>query len=896
MDHDDSNRPSKSQRLSRSKSQRLAPAKSERLARRFDAEGARASAEHGRATGRRAALPPEPTSLVGCWIGGDRFEVGSSLRRGPLTEVYRGVDLSQAGGIADDRVTIRVVHEHLLGQPGLVQTVLATGSALCDLAHPAILRGRECDLDQEQPFLVLDHEPGKSLADVLREAEGPLPVPRALGIVRQIAQALDEAHSAGLTHQELSPSCVFLEKDPAGEGAEQVRVADFALVPPSLALDLELGVLTLNAARYASPERAAGAPQEERSDLYALGLILYECLSGQLPFQGFFADQVLKARIGQRIPSISERVPEAELPVALIDVLERVLSPDLNDRYSSARGLLKALDAAEEAAAAEASLPPPTPLEVVEELPLPGLDASAQVSLTREDSGLGLTWVVQTPRRRPADLSAFEDALAAAGEVQHPGLAPLESYGPRGPRELIARSLWQGASAAESAQAQIERGPLEEVALVRRLRPVLEGLAAAHAAGISHGMIDPRLVEFGRHPRLHGLGVVPAARAIPSLTTVDVRDLAFLMLQLLAGVPLEEAGLEGVREQGLAKARGKVREVLQTATSSSPYPNVGVVLEVLDQDPRLQRKSPVPYVVGGLVVLLLVAGLAYLISPGGEGPPATPSATQAPTSVPSATPTPSVAPSRPAPPTPTPEPSPEPTPSPEPSASPEPGPTPAERPAPEWFAALAEAERPALPLPGGLEFGDRAGTYLLVRDGSVLVWVPEAKAFVGKFEVTWEQYRRYAEASGVLFPEEAFAVARDHPVHNVSWKDARAYAEWAGARLPSSAEWQAAAGGGPWPWGDQSPDATYANLNGDEDGYPHTSPVGSFPRGVSPRGCEDLAGNVAEWIADRQGRERGVRGGGWFSHAWDTRVAWRGHAAPGRRFDFVGFRLALSPK
>ena len=883
---DDPNRPSKSQRLSRSNSQRLVPGKSERLP--------RSAGRLARGSGRMAALPPQPTSLVGCWLA-ERFEVGSSVRSGPLTEVYLGVDLSEAGGIADDRVTIRVLHEHLQGEPGLVGSVLATGGALCAIEHPRILQARECDLDQEQPYLVFDPEPKKSLADILRETEGPLPLARALRIVRQIAEALDEAHSAGLIHQELSPACVFVEEGPEGD---EVFLADFALTSPSQALELNLGALTLNAARYASPERAAGRAQEERSDLYALGLILYECLSGQLPFQGFFADQVLRARIGQRVPSISERAPEAEVHHALEDVIERVLSPELGDRYSSARALLKALETGAEVAAADANQPEQEPLDVVEQLPLPGLDPTLRVALTREAPGLALTWLVETPRRRPPELAAFEEALAAVRQVEHPGLAPLTGYGARGSRELFASSPWRGGGGGprgESAQAQIERGPLKEIPLVRRLRPVLEGLAVAHEAGHSHGMIDPRLVELGRQARLHGLGVVPAARGIPSLPTVDVRDLALLMLQLLAGAPLEEAGVEGVRKRGLAQAQGKVREVLQTATSSAPYPHARAMLEVLDQDPRLQRRDPRPFVVGGLIALVLVALLAFLASPSHDPPPETPPRTPSVALTPARSATPHPTPERK--PSPTPEPPATPSPTPEPSVpTPSPSPSPAGPLAPAWFEALAASLRPALPLPAGLEFGSEPETYRLEADGSVLLWVPAGRAFVSKFEVTWDQYRAFAAASGVRLPEEAFAVATDHPVHNVSWKDAVAYAAWAGARLPSGAEWSAAAGAGRWPWGNQTPDATYANLAGEEDGYVHTSPVGTFPRGVSPRGCQDLAGNVAEWVADRHGKERGVRGGGWFSYAWDTRVAWRGHAPPGERFDFVGFRLALSAR
>ncbi|MGE0713586.1 MAG: SUMF1/EgtB/PvdO family nonheme iron enzyme [Planctomycetota bacterium] len=209
---------------------------------------------------------------------------------------------------------------------------------------------------------------------------------------------------------------------------------------------------------------------------------------------------------------------------------------------------------------------------------------------------------------------------------------------------------------------------------------------------------------------------------------------------------------------------------------------------------------------------------------------------------------------------------------------------------PAWYEALPRRERAPLPLPAGVELEERARGYLNRADGSELVYVPPMRDdervdlggpvrvtrgfFVGRYEVTWEQYRRFATAARRAAPKPAFPVTPRDPVHRVSWHDAAAYAEWAGLRLPSEAEWLYAAGaadGRTFPWGRVAiPGATneLANLAEDEghhDGFANTSPVGSFPGGASPFGCEDMAGNLFEWVLDRwqplppRGRPRPLR-------------------------------------
>ncbi|MGE0713497.1 MAG: SUMF1/EgtB/PvdO family nonheme iron enzyme [Planctomycetota bacterium] len=226
---------------------------------------------------------------------------------------------------------------------------------------------------------------------------------------------------------------------------------------------------------------------------------------------------------------------------------------------------------------------------------------------------------------------------------------------------------------------------------------------------------------------------------------------------------------------------------------------------------------------------------------------------------------------------------------------------------PVWYRNRAPAERPPLPLPRGMTFGEDALTYRWERDGSQLVWVPPGARFtlmerkdtfdgsrgigvrdephevtltkgyfIGRYEVTWGQLRRFSQATEfplardhidwVLRPNpdnpfeqkwedkpNAFRASDQDPGFYVGFVLALAYCDWAGLRLPTEAEWEHAARGPKnlaYPWGDEHTEAGWANTSAD-DGFPHLAPVGSFKRDRSPFGCFDMAGNVREWVADR---------------------------------------------
>jgi formylglycine-generating enzyme required for sulfatase activity len=191
--------------------------------------------------------------------------------------------------------------------------------------------------------------------------------------------------------------------------------------------------------------------------------------------------------------------------------------------------------------------------------------------------------------------------------------------------------------------------------------------------------------------------------------------------------------------------------------------------------------------------------------------------------------------------------------------------------------------------------------------------------YMDKYEVTQSEYERFVKATKrgkpfvPVFDDDSRKILKPElAAMGMSWMDAAAYCQWAGKRLPTEAEWEKAAkgeGNRKYPWGDTA-DASRANLDGEEDGYKYLAPPGKFEAGRSPYGLYDMAGNVAEWVADTydekyysktpyrdpkgpdEGQNRVIRGGSWRESPAGARLAKRFQARMWRTDATIGFRCA----
>jgi serine/threonine-protein kinase len=261
----------------------------------------------------------------------------------------RQIDIGRIGEIweADDtllgrRVAVKVLAQQLAGDPWAVWTFRREARASAKLDHPNVIRVLDV-VDGAVPFLVVELLEGQTLAERLRRG-GALPPLEAAGIAAAVADGLDVAHRAGIIHRDIKPSNIMLT---AGGG---VKVMDFGIAAAWEAHSTT-GPQLLATAAYAPPERVAGGRPSPAGDLYSLGVVLYEMLTGRPPFLADSAEQIIRTRLEAPRP-VRDLV--FWVPPEIAAACEAALAKDPADRPASAAALAAQLRAATRAAQASA--------------------------------------------------------------------------------------------------------------------------------------------------------------------------------------------------------------------------------------------------------------------------------------------------------------------------------------------------------------------------------------------------------------------------------------------------------------------------------------------------------------------------------------------------------------
>jgi len=299
------------------------------------------------------ALPSEATLLTAVAPGrgvraGDRlgaYEIHSLIGAGGMGDVYKACDTR-----LDRTVAIKVMRAHTGGDSRARERFEREARAVAALSHPHICTLHDVGHRDGVDFLVMEHLAGDTLAS--RLATGPLSPPQALEIAIQIAAALDSAHRAGIVHRDLKPGNVFLVKDRAS-ASPTAKLLDFGLAKasaqptgattgsPMPASELTVPGALLGTVQYMAPEQLEGTAADARTDIFALGLVLYEMITGRKAFEGASQASLIAAILAREPPPLSSLQPLT--PPAVDRIVRTCLAKHPDDRFQTARDLLRQL-------------------------------------------------------------------------------------------------------------------------------------------------------------------------------------------------------------------------------------------------------------------------------------------------------------------------------------------------------------------------------------------------------------------------------------------------------------------------------------------------------------------------------------------------------------------------
>jgi serine/threonine-protein kinase len=273
--------------------------------------------------------PDDP--LVGRTLPGG-YVILELVGIGGMGRVYRAEQTNLGRTVA-----VKIIHPHLVGEENAAARFITEARAASRLNHPnsvgIIDFGKTAD---GQLYLVMEFLRGRDLARVLYD-QAPLPFRRIVDVLRQALAALAEAHNENIIHRDLKPENIILE--PARSGGDFVKVVDFGLAKmraETQAPGITSPGIVCGTPEYMSPEQARGDPLDARSDLYSVGIILYQLLTGRLPFEADSPTQVVLAHLTQIPKDPRDVAPDRRIPKPLVDVALRCLEKEPVDRYQDA--------------------------------------------------------------------------------------------------------------------------------------------------------------------------------------------------------------------------------------------------------------------------------------------------------------------------------------------------------------------------------------------------------------------------------------------------------------------------------------------------------------------------------------------------------------------------------
>jgi tRNA A-37 threonylcarbamoyl transferase component Bud32 len=269
------------------------------------------------------------STLVGMQLSG-RYRLDAQIGAGGMSTVYKAFDVN-----LERRVAIKLLHREMSADSDQLERFRREARAVAQLSHPHIVGVIDAGEDENRPYIVFEYVEGETLKDRIRRL-GRLPVDEALAYAIEIARALGCAHSHDIVHRDVKPQNVLI--DPEGSA----KVTDFGIARSLRDDGLTADGRVLGTTDYVSPEQALGHDVDGQSDIYSLGNVLYEMLTGDVPFHGENQISVAMKHVREDIPDIQAIRPEVSATTAA--VLDRMTDKDLAHRYADVPSLVADLE------------------------------------------------------------------------------------------------------------------------------------------------------------------------------------------------------------------------------------------------------------------------------------------------------------------------------------------------------------------------------------------------------------------------------------------------------------------------------------------------------------------------------------------------------------------------
>ena len=259
-----------------------------------------------------------------------RYELVKCIGHGGMADVYLALDL-----ILDRQVAIKILKPDSNADKVALERFAREAQASTQLSHPNIVDIYDVGDDDNIHYIVMEYIKGHTLKQLIKK-RGPLPTRETIWIMKQLTSALMEAHKNGLIHRDIKSQNILIKDDGT------VKLADFGIAILNNAIQLTSKDSVLGSVHYLAPELVKGEKSSMKSDIYSLGIVMYELLRGDVPFKGDNPAQIALKHMKQEIPNVREYNPQ--IPQSVANIITKACAKDPKDRYDNAALMLKDLN------------------------------------------------------------------------------------------------------------------------------------------------------------------------------------------------------------------------------------------------------------------------------------------------------------------------------------------------------------------------------------------------------------------------------------------------------------------------------------------------------------------------------------------------------------------------